>query len=116
VLTLTTSGGTVNVVVLISYAPPVILGITEPSGAVVNSSNAASAGDLLTIAVSGLDPTVTLASGRLQVLASGVSMPVQSIGSGQIQFLLNQSFGGSQVPVVIVVDGSSSTPITILAN
>jgi uncharacterized protein (TIGR03437 family) len=115
-LTLTTSGGTVSVVVLISYAPPVILGIAEPSGAAVNSSNAASPGDSLTIAVSGLDPTVTLATGRLQVLVGGVPVPVQSIGSGQIQFLLNQSFGGSQVPVVIVVDGSSSAPITILAN
>jgi len=116
VLTLTTSGGTVSVVVPIGYAPPAILGITEPSGAIVNSTNAAASGDLLTIAVSGLDPTVTLASGRLQVLVAGVSMPVQQIGASQIQFLLNQSFHGAQVPVTVVLDGAPSGPFTILAN
>ncbi len=116
ILNLTTSGGSVSLVVPISYAPPVILGITEPSGAIVNATNAASSGDQLTIAISGLDPTVTLASGRLQVEVAGVSMPVQSIGASQIQFTLNQSFNATQVPVTIVVDGSSSAPFTILAD
>ncbi len=115
-LSLTTGAGTTSVVVPIAYAPPVILGIAEPSGAIVNSTNAASPGDLLRIAISGLDPTVTLASGRLQVMVAGVSMPVQQIGASQIQFTLNQSFNGTQVPVTIVVDGSSSAPFTILAN
>ena len=116
VLTLTTSGGTVSVVVPIGYAPPAILGITEPSGAVVDAANAASSGDLLTIAAGGLDPTVTVASGRLQVMVAGVSMPVQSIGGGQIQFTLNQSFNGAQVPVTVVLDGAPSAPFTILAQ
>jgi len=116
VLSLTTSGGTVNVVVPIGYAPPVILGIAELSGALASSTNAASPGDLLTISLSGLDPTVTLASGRLQVLVAGVSMPVQLISAGQVQFTLSQSFGGTQVPVTIVVDGAPSAPFTILAN
>jgi uncharacterized protein (TIGR03437 family) len=115
-LTLTTSAGTASVVVPIGYAPPAILGIAEPSGAVVDAADAASPGDLLTIAAGGLDPTVTLASGRLQVLVAGVSMPVQSIGGGQIQFALNQSFGGTDVPVTVVLDGAPSAPFTILAN
>lgn len=115
-LSLTTGAGTTSVVVPIAYAPPVILGIAEPSGAIVNSTNAASPGDLLRIAISGLDPTVTLASGRLQVMVAGVSMPVQQIGASQIQFTLNQSFNGTEVPVTIVVDGSSSAAFTILAN
>jgi hypothetical protein len=59
---------------------------------------------------------VTLASGRLQVMVAGVSMPVQSISASQIQFTLSQSFNGAQVPVTIVVDGSSSAPFTILAE
>jgi hypothetical protein len=116
VLTLTTSAGTASVVVPIGYAPPAILGITEPSGAVVDAADAASTGDLLTIAAGALDPTVTLASGRLQVLVGGVPMPVQSIGGGQVQFTLNQSFNGAQVPVTIVLDGAPSAPFTILAN
>jgi len=116
ILNLTTSGGSVSLVVPISYAPPVILGITEPSGAVVDATDTAVSGDQLTIAISGLDPTVTLASGRLQVMVAGVSMPVQSISASQIQFTLNQSFNGTQVPVTIVVDGSSSAPFTILAQ
>jgi len=115
-LSLTTSGGTVSVVVPIGYGPPAILGITEPSGAIVNSTNAATSGDLLTIAISGLDPTVTLASGRLQVMVAGVSMPVQQISAGQIQFILNQSFQSAQVPVTIVLDGAPSAPFTILAQ
>ncbi len=115
-LSLATSAGATSVVVPIAYAPPAILGITEPSGAIVNSTNAANPGDLLTIAVGGLDPTVTLASGRLQVMVGGVSMPVQQVGASQIQFTLNQSFNGTQVPVTIVVDGSSSAPFLILAN
>ena len=50
ILSLTTSGGTVNLVVPISYQPPAILGIAEPSGAVVDATHAATSGDLLTIA------------------------------------------------------------------
>lgn len=116
VLNLTTGGGSVSLVVPISYAPPVILGIAEASGATVNATNPATSGDQLTIAISGLDPTVTLASGRLQVEVAGVAMPVQLVSASQIQFTLNQSFNGAQVPVTIVVDGSSSAPFTILAQ
>jgi len=116
VLNLATSGGSVSLVVPISYAPPVILGIAEASGAAVNATSAATSGDQLTVAISGLDPTVTLASGRLQVEVAGVPMPVQLVSASQIQFTLNQSFNGTQVPVTIVVDGSSSAPFPILAQ
>jgi len=116
VLTLTTGSGSVSLVVPVTYAPPVILGIAEASGAAVNNATAAASGDVLNIAITGLDPTVTLASGRLQVMVAGVSMPVQSISAGQIQFTLNQSFKGAVVPVTIVVDGSASAPFLILAE
>ncbi|MGB7759123.1 MAG: matrixin family metalloprotease [Bryobacteraceae bacterium] len=115
-LNLTTGAGSAGLVVPIAYQPPAILGITELPGAVVNATSAAFPGDQLTIAISGLDPTVTVASGRLQVMVAGVPMPVQQITAGQIQFTLSQSFNGAQVPVTIVVDGSSGAPFTILAN
>ena len=40
---------------------------------------------------------------------------VNQIGDGisQIQFILKQSFGGSQVPLMVWVDGSSSAPVNI---
>ena len=115
VLTFTTGGGTVSLVVPIAYQPPVILGITQDSG-VVDASHPAASGGTLTIAISGLDPSVTLASGRLQVLVAGTSMPVQSVSAAEIQFTLSQSFNGALVPVTIVVDGSSSAPFMILAQ
>ena len=45
-------------------------------------------------------------------------MPVQSItpaanGQVQIQFVLNQSFGGAPVSLDVLVDGSSSAPAII---
>jgi len=43
-------------------------------------------------------------------------MPVQLVSATQIQFTLNQSFNGAQVPVTIVVDGSSSAPFPIVAQ
>jgi hypothetical protein len=34
-------------------------------------------------------------------------------GAAQIQIILKQSFGGSQVPLMVWVDGSSSAPVNI---
>jgi hypothetical protein len=49
-------------------------------------------------------------------MVAGVPMPVQQISASQIQFTLNQSFNGAQVPVTIVLDGAPSAGFTILAN
>jgi uncharacterized protein (TIGR03437 family) len=55
---------------------------------------------------------------RLQVTVSGAAMQVLGIvpasnGQFQIQLLLGQSFAGSQVPMAVSVDGSSSAPFAI---
>ena len=87
--------------------------MTDPSGA------AASPGDVLTAVVSGIDPAAANLN-RVQVTVSGLPMTILQIasqgGQFQIQFVLSQSFGGSQVPVVVSVDGSGSAPVAITAR
>jgi len=58
---------------------------------------------------------------RLQVTVGGIAMAVQSIAPApnnqfQIQVKLTQSFGGQQVPLAVVVDGSSSDPVQITVS
>ena len=55
---------------------------------------------------------------RVRMVVSGVDMPVQQIntlfnGVYQIQFVVTQSFGGAQVPLAVMVDGSVSMPFLI---
>ena len=101
------------VAVQIDVPPPQIQSVTDPSGA------AASPGDVLTAVVSGIDPAAANPN-RVQVTVSGVPMTILQIapqgGQFQIQFVLSQSFGGSQVPVVVSVDGSGSAPVAITAR
>jgi uncharacterized protein (TIGR03437 family) len=106
------------VLVQIASPPPVIQSVTNTSGVAYDSSHFASAGEMLNINVSGLDPGVQATPSRLQVTVSGISMPVLSISPApgnqfQIQTILTQSFGGQQVPLVVVVDGSGSAPSPI---
>jgi hypothetical protein len=54
---------------------------------------------------------VTLASGRLQVLVAGVSMPVQQIGASQIQFTAEPILQWYTGAGDDRVDGSSSGPL-----
>jgi len=100
------------VVVQIDNPPPSIVGITNLSN-VSLASLGASSGDVINLAVSGLDTTVFSNMSRLQVTVGGVSMPVVAVnglGGGlyQIQIVVKQSFGGNQVPVRVWVDGSGS--------
>jgi uncharacterized protein (TIGR03437 family) len=109
------------VAVEIDNAPPTIVQVANTSGVLLSSTNAASPGDVLNILLSGLDPTVLSNLSRVQVTVSGVSMPVTQILPGpgglfQVQSVLTQSFGGSQVPLAVAVDGSSSVPFIITAR
>ncbi len=99
----------------IDVPPPQIQSVTDPAGA------AASPGDVLTAVVSGIDPTAAANPSRVKVTVSGLPMTILQIapqqgGQFQIQFVLAQSFGGSQVPVVVAVDGSGSAPAVITAR
>jgi len=108
------------VLVQIASPPPVIQSVTNAAGVPYDSSHFANPSEVVDIYVTGLDPAVQANPSRLQVTVSGVVMPVLSIApaSGnqfQIQTILTQGFGGQQVPVAVVVDGSSSAgvPITV---
>jgi uncharacterized protein (TIGR03437 family) len=113
------SGASANpVLVQIANPPPVIQSATSSSGAAFDSAHFASAGDVIHVFVTGLDPAVQSNPPRLQVTVSGVGMPVQSITPAsnnqfEIQVTLTQSFGGQQVPLAVIVDGSSSATVQI---
>jgi uncharacterized protein (TIGR03437 family) len=109
----------------IDVPAPQIQGVTGASGAVLGVSAtgdpgaAANPGDVLTALVGGIDPAAANPS-RLQVTVSGVPMSILQVtpqtGLIQIQFVLSQSFGGSQAPVVVSADGSASAPFSIVAR
>jgi uncharacterized protein (TIGR03437 family) len=119
-VTLTNANGSVSYAVLIGAPAPSIQSIAGPNGA-VDATHFANPGDVLTAAVSGFDPTVIANPSRLQATVAGLTMPVLQITAGtagtyQIQFVMQQSFGGSQVPVTMAVDGSASAAYTIAAR
>ena len=83
----------------IDVAPPTIQSVTNASGVAYDATHPASSLDVVNVYVSNLDPGVLTNPSRLQVTLNGQSMPVQSVtpaanGQVQIQFVLNQSFGG----------------------
>jgi uncharacterized protein (TIGR03437 family) len=105
------------VMVEIDSPPPVIAQVNNQSNLALNGGSVG-AGDVLNVVVTGLDPGVLTNPGRVQVTVSGVTMPVlgiSSLGNGQfqIQFILTQWFGATQVPLMVWVDGSSSQSATI---
>jgi len=112
------------VMVQIDNPPPAIVQVTNQSNVTLTGnppSGSAGVNDLLSVVVSGLDPTVLNNQSRLQVTVSGIAMPVVGItpaanGQFQIQFVLAQSFFGAQVPVVVWVDGSSGQPANIIVR
>jgi uncharacterized protein (TIGR03437 family) len=106
------------IAVQIDVAPPTIQSVTNASGVLYDATHSASVLDVVNVYVSNLDPTVLNNPGRLQVTINGQSMPVQSVtqagnGQVQIQFVMNQSFGGVPENLTVVVDGSSSSPVSI---
>ena len=74
---------------------------------------------MLTILVAGMDPGVVSAPSRVRVTASGIDLPVTQIQpaaqSGMVQLLVvvTQSFGGQQVPLAVLQDGTVSNPYAI---
>jgi uncharacterized protein (TIGR03437 family) len=121
VATLKLIGGAASanpVLVQIASPPPVIQSATNTLGVNYDSTHVAGAGDVIDIFVTGLDPTVQSDPSRLLVTVAGVAMPLQSIASVsnnqfEIQVSLTQSFGGQQVPLAVIVDGSSSATVQI---
>jgi hypothetical protein len=119
-MNLSNGAGSVAIVVPIGNPPPVIQGLSNSQGP-VDATHPANVGDVLSVFVSGIDPTSVPAPGRIGVSVSGLSMTVLGAASApnaqtQIQFVLGQSFGGSPVPVAVSLDSSPSNPYTIAAR
>jgi uncharacterized protein (TIGR03437 family) len=106
------------IVVQIDVPPPTILNVTNASGVPYDATHPAFAKDVISVYVSGLDPTVLANPGRLQVTINGQPMPVQPLtppsdGQTQIVFNLSQGFDAGVVNLAVVVDGSSSAPFPL---
>jgi uncharacterized protein (TIGR03437 family) len=117
-LRLTNAGQSASpVVVQIDTPPPVIAGVTNVSNVSI-AGTGANVGDVVNLLVNGLDAATAANQNRLRVTVSGVEMTILGVaplanGVYQVQFLLGRSFGGSAVPVMLWVDGSSSAPFNL---
>jgi uncharacterized protein (TIGR03437 family) len=126
--TLQVNNGSVNaypVYLEIDGAPAVISVPASSPSAVSNGAGSAvqvvNPGDVDSVQVTNVDPGIVNTPSRVAVTLSGVPMAVQgvtSLGGGvfQIQFAVTQSFGGWQVPLVVLVDGSPSLAIQVTAR
>jgi len=118
-----TAGGVsaLPVMVQVYAGVPVITGVNAPSGP-LSAATILSPDDTITLTATGLDPTLANGYlGRLRVTLSGVDMAVQQVTQGapgtfQIQAVVTQSFGASQVPLALIVDGSSSAPVNVVVK
>jgi uncharacterized protein (TIGR03437 family) len=118
-LVLTTGGAsTLPVMVQVYASVPAIVAVSLPN-LPVSVGTLLSPGDTINLTATGLDPSLANGFvGRVRVTIAGVDMAVQQVnpiagGSFQIQVVITQSFGASQVPLTLIVDGSSSAPVTV---
>jgi hypothetical protein len=111
-LTVINGAASVNYGVSIAATPPTIVSIAD----FTNPGSTPGPGDIITVQVTGLNAAVVSNTSRVQATVSGVAMPLYSVSAGQIQFVLNQSFAGSPVPIAIVVDGSASPAYTTIVR
>lgn len=121
-LILTANGAsTLPVMVQVYAGVPVIAGVNAPSGP-LSAATIFSPDDTITLTATGLDPSLASGfTGRVRVTISGVDMAVQQVvqvvpGLFQIQAVVTQSFGASQVPLALIVDGSSSAPVNVVVK
>ncbi|MBI1791455.1 MAG: matrixin family metalloprotease [Acidobacteria bacterium] len=113
-LRFTSGAATVTLVIPIDPIPPEIRAVNIPGGAAVK-------GDTLMIVVAGLaDPGAVVSPSRVQVKVGGVDHAVLDIAAGpqpglhQIQITLASGVAsGAQVPVLVSIDGRTSTPVFI---
>jgi uncharacterized protein (TIGR03437 family) len=110
---------------------PVMLQIDAPQPMIQLPAVAATnPGDIVNVQVTNVDPGIVTAPSRVQVTMSRVPMNVLGVtqvsgaasgqpaspGVFQIQFAVTQSFAGSEVPLVVLVDGSPSTAVSVTAH
>ena len=108
------------VLVQIDSPPPAIVGVTSLSGTSI-AGMALSASEVLNVLVSGLHAAAVADPSRIRVSAGGFDLPLQQIapmanGVYQLQVVLNHQFGNIQVALLVSVDGSHGSPVTITAR
>ncbi len=109
------------VLVQIDKPAPVIAVVNTAAGAPVVVPPSFPRATRCNVLAAEMDPTIaTSYQGRLRVTVAGFAMDIQQVtalasGVSDIQVVLNQSFGASQVPLAVVADGSASqaTAITV---
>lgn len=112
------SSSALPIVVQIDAQAPVISGVSGSQGPLL-SGQKVSAGDLIVVTVSGVDPSVAGSLDRIHATMGGVDTPVLQVapastpGAAQVFFRITQSFGGAAVPLVITVDSNHTDPYTI---
>jgi uncharacterized protein (TIGR03437 family) len=124
------AASTLPVVLQIDAPPPVVTSLADASGTAFDTAPVLNPGDVLSVLVTNIDPGVAGVPARLRVTLAGVPMTVlavtqasaapagQPVASGliEVQFAVTQSFAGSQVPLVVAVDGNESAALTVAAR
>jgi hypothetical protein len=114
-----TAGGVAAppVIVQIDVAPPTILNVTNVSGQALDATHTAGAQDVLNVLVTNLDAGAAASTNRVMVSVGNMLIPVVITPAGngqyQLQFVVPQAYGGIQVPLEVVVDGSASNPFFV---
>jgi uncharacterized protein (TIGR03437 family) len=113
ILKVTAGGVTANTVgVQIDVPPPTILNVTSISGGVLDTTHPAGPQDVINVLVSNLDSSAASNPARVMISLGNALVPVNitpaANGQYQLQFVVPQAFGGIQVPLTVVVDGSAS--------
>jgi hypothetical protein len=98
--------------VQIDVPPPTILNVTSISGGVLDTTHPAGPQDVINVLVSNLDSSAASNPARVMISLGNALVPVNitpaANGQYQLQFVVPQAFGGIQVPLTVVVDGSAS--------
>jgi hypothetical protein len=83
----------------------------------LDSTHPAGAQDVINVLVSNLDPNAANNPNRVMVSLGNALVPVTITSAGnnqyQLQFVVPQAFGGIQIPLTVVVDGSASNTFQI---
>jgi len=110
------------IVVEIDAVPPAITAVTNTVGQAVDANHPANNGDVIFATVANVDPSVVNNLSRVAVSIGGAPMAVLQVTAAanspsvQMAFQVGQSFGGAAVPVVVAVDGVTSSPYAIVVN
>ena len=107
---------TFPIVIQVDPPPPVITGMITAEGSTVSTANSLAPGDILSVYVAGLDPSVVGAPSRVQLDVGGTRVrPFGVFPAGpwsevlQVQFVMPPIGPGETVPVTVTLVGTDTT-------